>query len=68
MSNVKEQIKELRDSGVDDVDQEQIKFLTRSLMKQEKNPPELQHKINETELTAVVYKSNPAKYVREWSK
>ncbi|HCX52095.1 MAG TPA: hypothetical protein DG757_24455 [Bacillus sp. (in: Bacteria)] len=53
---------------VDDVDQEQIKFLTRSLMKQEKNPPELQHKINETELTAVVYKSNPAKYVREWSK
>lgn len=52
---------------VDDVDQEQFKFLTRSLMKQEKNPPELQHKINETELTARIYKTNSAKYVREWS-
>lgn len=52
---------------VDDVDHEQFKFLTRSLMKQEKNPPELQQKIIETELTARLYKKNPAKYVREWS-
>lgn len=52
---------------VDDVDHEQFKFLTRSLMKQEKNPPELQDKINATELTARMYKINPAKYVREWS-
>lgn len=52
---------------VDDVEQEQFKFLTRSLMKKEKNPPELQHKINETELTAKIYKANPAKYLREWS-
>lgn len=52
---------------VDDVDQEQYKFLTRSLMKEEKNPPELQQKINETELVAGMYRTNPSRYLKEWS-
>lgn len=52
---------------VDDVDQEQYKFLVRSLMKDEKNPPELQQKINETELVAMMYKTNPSRYLKEWS-
>lgn len=52
---------------VDDVDLEQYKFLTRSLLKQEKNPPELQQKINETEMVSMMYKINPSKYLKEWS-
>jgi len=52
---------------VDDIEDEQYKFLTRSLLKQEKNPPELQKKINETEFVSRMYKSNPSKYLKEWS-
>lgn len=52
---------------VDDLDGEQFKFLTRSLLKETKNPPELQQKINETELVAQMYKRNPSKYLKEWS-
>lgn len=52
---------------VDDMDQEQYKFLTRSLLKQEINPPELQQKIIETEMVSRMYKTNPSKYLREWS-
>lgn len=53
---------------VDDIDnKEQYKFLSRSLIKKEKNPPELQQKINETEFVSRMYKLNPSKYLREWS-
>lgn len=53
---------------MDDKDEEQYKFLTRSLLKQEKNPPELQQKIIETEMVAAMYKQNPFRYLKEWSK
>lgn len=52
---------------VDEIEQEQFKFLSRSLLKTTKNPPELQQKINETELVSKMYKLNPSKYLREWS-
>lgn len=45
----------------------QFKFFARSLLKEEPNPPELQLKINETELVAMMYSSNPVKYLKEWS-
>lgn len=52
---------------VDDVDEEQFKFLARSLLKEEKNPPELQQKINETELVATMYRMNRSAYLRRWT-
>jgi hypothetical protein len=52
---------------VDDINNEQYKFLARSLLKEEVYPPELQQKINETELVAKMYKISPSKYLKEWS-
>lgn len=52
---------------VDDVNKEQYKFMARSLLKEEKNPPELQQKINETEWVSQMYNKNPSKYLKEWS-
>ncbi|WP_144491975.1 MULTISPECIES: hypothetical protein [Bacillus cereus group] len=49
-------------------DEAEFKFLTRSLLKATKNPPELQQKINETEMVSRMYKSNPSKYLKEWSR
>jgi hypothetical protein len=52
---------------VDNPTEEQFKFFPRSLLKEEPNPPELQQKINETELVSRMYFSHPSKYLKEWS-
>ncbi|MBA2942809.1 hypothetical protein HZF08_31545 [Paenibacillus sp. CGMCC 1.16610] len=45
----------------------QFKIFTKSLLKAEKNPPELQKAINETQQIAIDFFQNPSHFLKEWS-